>query len=215
MDEKRIEQYNIKHMIKRAIHEMQGIAAAITCDGQINDTEIQLIKDWLNKNFLALPAWPLSELATLLRDVLKDGIITPDERIKLSDFLKNISAETDKTALHIEGVFTNNPSLVFTDKTFCFTGKFKSGSRGQMEKTVAERNGIVSKGVVSGLDYLVVGSLGQEAWKYSGFGEKIQKAMDHNAKYTAKIEIIREEDFIKAIESKPATTDGNIEKDGA
>ena len=105
MSNDKIERFNINQMTKRAIQEMQGIAAAIICDGPINDSEIQLIKDWLNRNVLVLQAWPLSELATMLRDILKDGVITPDERKKLGEFLLEISVTTDKTASHSQPLF--------------------------------------------------------------------------------------------------------------
>ena len=48
-------------------------------------------------------------------------------------------------------------------------------------------------------DYLVVGSLGSEDYKYSRFGSKIAKAIKYNREKGTNIIIVKEQDFVSAV----------------
>ena len=51
-------------------------------------------------------------------------------------------------------------------------------------------------------NYLVVGALGSEAYKYGRFGMKIEKALSMNKEKSAEIQIVREKDFVGALMGK-------------
>ena len=93
-----------------------------------------------------------------------------------------------------------NPSascntLDLEDKTFCLTGDFKTGTKSEIEKMLSAK-GAVKKNSVSGkLDFLFVGGLGSEAWKYGNIGGKIAKAQELQEK-GKNIQIISEDDLV-------------------
>jgi NAD-dependent DNA ligase len=71
------------------------------------------------------------------------------------------------------------PPVVFQDRVFIFTGRFKFGTRVVCEQAVLDRNGLIPKSaqVSHVVDYLVVGAKGSEQWKHSGYGSKIEAAV--------------------------------------
>lgn len=48
------------------------------------------------------------------------------------------------------------------------------------------------------IDYLVIGNVGSKDWKYSRYGNKIEKAIELRKEY-GKLKIITEEQFIEAV----------------
>lgn len=71
------------------------------------------------------------------------------------------------------------PSIQFSQRAFCFTGKFYCGTRNWCENQISLRGGIVST-VRKGLDYLVIGEIGSRDWIHSTHGRKIERAVSYN-----------------------------------
>ena len=69
------------------------------------------------------------------------------------------------------------PNLLFSDMSYCFTGKFEFGERSECVKRIEALGGTFSKSVVVGLDYLVIGALGNPTWARGSYGRKIEKAV--------------------------------------
>lgn len=69
------------------------------------------------------------------------------------------------------------PKIVFKGKRFCFTGKFAFGQRKSCVEAIEARGGEFSKNVAVGLDYLVIGTLGNPQWIRENYGRKIEKAI--------------------------------------
>ena len=69
------------------------------------------------------------------------------------------------------------PSIIFKESRFCFTGEFSFGERTACAAEIVKRNGIVEKSVVLRLDYLIIGTQGSPAWKIGSYGKKIEKAV--------------------------------------
>lgn len=71
------------------------------------------------------------------------------------------------------------PKVVFTGKTFLFTGEFSFGSRKECQRAVELRGGISSdqKQVSHAIDYLVVGTAGNKTWSKGSYGNKIERAV--------------------------------------
>ena len=90
------------------------------------------------------------------------------------------------------------PDIVFADKTFCFTGTFAFGQRKDCQAAVARLGGTPQDKVTTRLDYLVIGSLGNEDWMHSTCGRKIQQALDFNAKGRG-IAIVSEDAWAQAL----------------
>ena len=63
---------------------------------------------------------------------------------------------------------------------------------------MARLDGTPQDKVTTRLDYLVIGSLGNEDWMHSTFGRKIQQALDFNAKGRG-IAIVSEDAWAQAL----------------
>lgn len=192
-----IHTYNYSKLVKKCIQELQGISAAIIYDGKIDDSEINLIQDWLSKHDEYLTEYPLSDLKRLFEEILEDNVITNAEKERLLKFLSGISASAESNPT-VDGIFSENPSIIFTQKSFLFTGNLTFGSRSKAQSKVIELGGNCLKSLTMDIDYLVVGSLGSEDYKYSRFGAKIEKAIKYNREKGTNILIVKEQDFVSA-----------------
>ena len=94
-DHDAIHRYNYSKLVKKCIQELQGISAAIIYDGKIDDSEIDLIQNWLLKHDEYLIEYPLSDLKKLFNEIIEDNVITNKEKEKLLKFLSNISASPE------------------------------------------------------------------------------------------------------------------------
>lgn len=195
--------YNLPLIKKRAIHQLQGIASAIIYDGKIDGKEIEQLVSWLNANKFVENDWPVCRLREIMVEILADGIITDDEEKELISFLSDIEVNPEGPQVVCQ-IFTPNPKIKFNGKTFLFTGTLKFGARKKAEGAVIKRGGECAKGSYKPLiDYLVVGDLGSDAWKYSKFGTKIEACMIAQKEKKAKTSIVQERDFISAVVSHP------------
>lgn len=203
--EQLIHLYNLPLMKKRAIQELHGMAAAIVYDGQVSDEEIALISAWLCKHEEICEEWPVSRLCNLLEQIMRDGIVSESERLELTAFLSGISSRPDAPAT-VEGIFAASPVIRFHEKCFMFTGTLQFGKRQKAEKEVCKRGGYIKEGSYSPIvNYLIVGDLGQKAWKYGRYGAKIEACMKATLCGAACTQIVKETDFIKAIVETPTT----------
>ena len=91
--------------------------------------------------------------------------------------------------------------IQFEGKTFCLTGDFKSGTKDTVKEKIEEFGGIIKTGISSKVNYLIVGSLGNENWKYGNLGGKIAKAKEYQEK-GCNIEIISEDDFLNNLKQQ-------------
>ena len=75
------------------------------------------------------------------------------------------------------------------------TGEFKSATKQEISQKIQNLGGIEKTGVSTKLNYLIVGGVGSDAWKFGKIGGKQAKAQELNEK-GANIKII-EEDILK------------------
>ena len=73
-------------------------------------------------------------------------------------------------------------TVIFSDRLFCFSGKFDYGTEESCGNAVEDRGGSVKKSVTTDLDYLVVGINGSTRYKHNGRGTKIVKAQENKDK---------------------------------
>jgi len=198
-EEAKIRAYNFPLIQRRAIHTLQGIATAVVYDGKLDDIEMELIVKWIEKNREFINLWPVSRLVEMLAEITEDGIIDKDERRLLLTFLEAISVNPNDDNPVVTGIFDKNPRIEFSERSFVFTGALQFGTRKKAEKEVIMRGGIFMKNYRNMVDYLVVGKLGSDAWKYNRYGRKIETCMTDKKAGCCNALIVNESDFVRAV----------------
>ncbi|RNI24165.1 BRCT domain-containing protein [Rufibacter latericius] len=191
------------------LQTLQGMCHGILSDGQVDDTEVNSLREWLDEHEHLAKYYPYDEIHSLVLCVLSDGIIDDKERLRLkahfNQFVKLSDSELtekiafDTASIKIEGICTANPEIDFDGKTFCLTGLFDRGTRKEAEAAVADMGGIVTKDVSKKTDYLIVGQGGSPCWSFEAFGRKVQKAQTYRRE-GSKVSIIAEYDFWDILE---------------
>lgn len=170
---------------------LQGIMRGISCDEKIVLQEIEKLKTWLEKNNYLSGIYPYDKVLLTVNNVLEDGTLTVEESQVLATVFNEI----------LNPVSLNDvDDIILKDKTFCLTGEFKNGSKLEIKEKIESMGAVEKSGVSSKLDYLFVGGIGSEAWKYGNIGGKIAKAQELQEN-GCKIKIISEEDLIKMFEA--------------
>jgi DNA polymerase-3 subunit epsilon len=172
-----------------ALQILEGIISGISCDNVINIEEITMLKQWLEINNYLADVYPYDKALLIVNEVLKDGILAEEEKQYLADAFKGI--------LNPITLGSNN-SLDFGGKTFCLTGEFKTGTKDEIKSKIAAKGGIEKSGVSSKLDYLFVGEMGSDAWKFGKIGGKIAKAQEL-IEQGSNVKIIGESDLITCL----------------
>lgn len=171
-----------------AIQILDGILKGIACDKAIEDAEVESFKMWLADNDYLAGVYPYDKILNVVTKTLEDGVITENEKKELlAEFNEVLNPVSKCCGIELSG------------KNFCLTGDFAHGSRSEMEKLLVGKGAVKKSGVSSKLDYLFVGSLGSEAWKYGNAGGKIAKARELQEKGKP-IQIISEEDLFKCLD---------------
>lgn len=129
---------------------------------------------------------------------------TIDFTMNLEEKLKP-SNQVPKSSFNIQNCdyFSKCPdSIEVKDKKVCLSGNFYTTTKGELTALLQSMGCEVKKSVTKKLDYLIVGEEGNSNWKGSNFGTKILKALEHNLTADSKILILKESDFLKAIDTK-------------
>lgn len=169
-------------VLDRSCETLLGICAGLLADDVLSDVEIQYLDLWLSDNDELIYTWPGEVIYARIRDVLKDGKITEDEREYLKKTLSDLIGGTLEETGAASGLSTKLPlddvsEITILGHSFCFTGNFIYGTRAACSKAVIERGGTHSANVTKKLDYLVIGTMTSREWVYSTHGRKIEKAI--------------------------------------
>jgi hypothetical protein len=198
-------------IITSDIQKLQGILHGILADGEISDSEVKILRDWLEDNDHLAKTYPYDEIYSLVISVLKDGKIDSSERdtlkVYFSDFIdmRNsynlIQPEIDelKKQIKIEGICSMCPVIEFENKTFCFTGASEKVTRSKFAEIVTSLGANFNNSVTKTTDYLVVGADGNPCWAFSCYGRKVEKAIQLR-KNGHNVIIVHENDFWDAAE---------------
>lgn len=197
-DQDLIAMYNYPKQVQKAIQEIQGIAGMIVYDGQVSEEEVSFLEQWLKKNSHLATKYPLSDLKSLFEEVTKDGVVSLDERRELFNFLQTIATGSRSSPV-VDGIFAAKPRITFKTRQFLFTGEMEFGPREKAESAVEVRGGIVCRSCTQKTHYVVVGSLGSDAYKYGRFGTKIERALELQKQKKSDIQIVRERHFVAAV----------------
>lgn len=167
---------------------LQGILEGIACDKKIVIEEVENLKIWLIKNDYLSGVYPYDKILLIVNKVLEDKILTESEKAELALSFNEI----------LNPVCSNKKNIELNGKTFCLTGDFKSGTKSEMKQKLENLGAVEKSGVSAKLNYLFVGGLGSDAWKYGNIGGKIAKAQELQEKGSL-IQIISEEDLFEHI----------------
>jgi NAD-dependent DNA ligase len=201
-EDKALLRLNQKRLKTRDIDQLLGICEFALQDGTIDEGEAGAILDWLRNHRMSLETWPASVLYERLSQMLADGVLDADEQKDLLDIVMAISRPRTTAGVIVPAslpVDEPAPAIVFTARSFCFTGVFNFGKRDDCLRAVVDRGGVAAKGITRGLNYLVIGNIGSEVWKHSSFGLKIAKAVDYRESGCG-ISIIDERHWVASLE---------------
>ncbi|KDR40825.1 BRCT domain-containing protein [Caballeronia glathei] len=182
-----IRAYRAEAVTNRRIDELIGIIKGVTADGEVSHGEAEYLLQWMESNRDVASAWPANVLYPRIAEALSDGVLDLHEQGELLGMLiqavggnkaPQSGGSSDSTTLPLTRPY---PDLSFVDRSFCFTGKFYSGTRDWCHKQVATRGGLPADGITKKLHYLVIGEIGSRDWLHSTYGTKIQKAVDYAA----------------------------------
>lgn len=165
-----------------ALQILNGILDGIVCNQKINQNEIENLKIWLKQNDYLKDVYPYDKVLLEVNKVLEDGILTEEESNYIFDIFNEI----------VNPDFDDDNNIDFNGRTFCLTGEFKCATKQEISKKLQELGGTEKTGVSSKLDYLIVGSVGSDAWKFGKIGGKQAKAQELNEK-GANIKIMDED----------------------
>ncbi len=169
------------------IQVLRGIIEGISCDNDIHELEIVKLKGWLADHDYLTGVYPYDKLVKTVHDVIDDEKLEPAEKQTLLEIFKEI---VDPMSAHNH---LGNP-FPLENKTFCLTGEFKLAPRATISKKLTEKGAIEKNNVSAKLDYLFVGGMGSDAWKFGNFGGKIARAMELQEK-GSKVLIVAEEEL--------------------
>lgn len=179
-----VRQSKIYNEATLGIQVLQGIIKGISCDKKIVIEEISNLRKWLMSNEYLKGVYPYDKVLLIVNEVLADGILTEKEKVALAGLFDDL----------LNPVKNNHSSLELDGKSFCLSGDFKNGSKSEISSQLQSYGAIEKSSVSSKLDYLFVGGLGSDAWKYGNVGGKIAKAQELQEK-GHKVQIISEDDL--------------------
>jgi NAD-dependent DNA ligase len=172
-------------VLDRQIDELIGIIKGVMADGMVHQGEVEFLLQWLQANSAVRELWPAKAIYPRLIAALADGLVDLEEEREIMDLLLatiggNTAPQTgqasDSTFLPLT---SPAPAIAFPSASFCFTGKFRSGTRSWCEEKVTAQGGAIA-GVSRKLNFLVIGDVGSRDWIHSTHGRKIESAIAHN-----------------------------------
>ncbi|MDN5841986.1 MAG: BRCT domain-containing protein [Alcaligenaceae bacterium] len=184
------QRYRAQAVQGRQIDELIGLVKGVLADGVICQQEVEFLLRWLEANRGATSEWPASALYPRLVAAMADGHLDAKEEADIMAMLlqtaggasipdqNNGVAASNSTSLPLSDPL---PAIQVPDHTFCFTGKFASGTRAWCESVVLEHGGVALPNITKKLNFLVIGEIGSRDWLHSTHGTKIKKAVDYRA----------------------------------
>ena len=178
---------NAARLNDRKIDELLGLCKGVVADGVVAPGEAEFLKEWMLANREIADHWPANVLFARIVEMLEDHVLDEEEQLELLETLHQIIGKDpiqpgQANAPSSLPFCSPPPELVFQDTLFCFTGKFVTGSRKQVEAMVVGRGAQSKPKPTQETDYLVIGSVGSTDWIHSTHGRKIEKAVELRTK---------------------------------
>jgi NAD-dependent DNA ligase len=200
MDFSLFNRFRKQNLDERQIDELIGISRGFCADGSICQSEAEYLQKWLiaNRHITSNPV--VENLLHKINRVLSDGILTSDEATELLETLNTFTGGDIETGEILKSTSlpldSPAPDIIFAGKSFCFTGTFGFGTRGECESFIGSKGGQSHPRITKKLNYLVIGAYATDAWIHSSYGRKIEKALSYRDE-GAPIAIVSEEHWIK------------------
>lgn len=192
----------VANELKGSCAVLLGIAQGLLADGQLQDSEIRFLRDWLRANEALTSCWPGDVLREQVEEALRDGCITEAEREHLVSTLQElVGGRLDNLAdspLVTQLAMDEGDGIRFDGQVFCLTGDFVFGPRETCEAAITRRGGQLKASVSKKIDFVVVGGLGSKEWKHGGFGTKVERAVELQRE-GAKLRIVHEDAWAEAL----------------
>ena len=190
--------------ISAELQVLHALLAGIAADEKITEDELGGLSEWISDHEFLRKCWPYDEIDSLIVSVMADRHIDAKEHNDLlsyfSEFTHEISNDGEKNNFEpLAGICAVSPEIIFKNSAFCFTGESVRLPRKELSSLVIDRGGKVVKGVSKILDYLIIGAAGNECWKYSCYGRKIEQAINYR-KQGCPIVLVHENDFFDALQ---------------
>lgn len=167
--------------LTKSMQTLLGICAGIASDNHVNDQEVHFLNSWLAEYSAICDIWPASAIIERVRNILEDGIITDEDRCNLLETLKQITGnhfmDTGSAQHEIVKLPFDIIPLTFTQRIYCFTGEFFSGTRNYCRKITEQLGATTINTMSKKVNYLVIGGLGSPDWVHESFGHKIAHAI--------------------------------------
>lgn len=183
--------------IESDLHLLNGLCKGLISDKKLSDDEVRYLDWWLTQNGSLKNNYPGKELYKLVKDILKDGVITAEESQTLHKALVDFTGCDLENGV-VDGLSTklpidSNADITLEGKVFCLTGVFMAGKRSHVEDLVKRSNGLISNTVTKKIDYLVIGTLSSRDWMFSSHGRKIEKAISYRDNEGVSLKVVSEE----------------------
>ncbi len=186
----------------RQVNELIGLVKGVTADGSVDQSEVEFLLKWLESNKGSLDKWPAKAIYPRLKAALSDGNLDDSEEEEIHALLAATILENPETAYAqsmVEIPFTHPvPEIQFANRSFCFTGRFQSGSRSWCVSQIIARGGMSTSKIDRKLHYLIVGDIGNDDWFRAKQGRKIVRAIKH-IELGANIAILREQHWFEQL----------------
>ena len=177
--------FNAARMDRRSADVLAGLAAGIAADGVVTIDEATFLRQWIETQLAHLDDPVINLLYQRINLMLQDGELDAEESAELLDTLRgfaglSVAGPTAKAYSTPNPLPLNRPepNIVCEGRAFVFTGTMAFGPRKECERLVRELGANIAPGVSKKVDYLVVGSIGNEQWLHSSYGTKILRAVE-------------------------------------
>lgn len=176
--------FNADRMDRRSADVLAGLAAGIAADGVVKIEEARFLQQWIETQLAHLDDPVINLLYQRIQLMLQDDVLDAEESAELLDTLRGFAGLKVAPSAHAY-VESNTlpfnepaPDIICESQVFLFTGTMAFGPRRECEQIVLERGGVIGASVSKKVNFLVVGSIGNEQWRHTSYGTKILKAVE-------------------------------------
>ncbi|MGN4933320.1 BRCT domain-containing protein [Aeromonas rivipollensis] len=190
--------------IDGVVNLLLGFLQGVSADSHLLDKEIGLLAHIVATD-AASATWPGNLLNKRLQRIIEEGAISDEERDELLELIKQITGEHfTETGLAVgmaTKIFADGNVMSIFGKRVCFTGKFFSDTRFNLEQHAKALGAEPVKSMSKMVNVLVIGGLASRDWMFTSHGRKIEAAIKAREE-GCDIQIINEEDWVR-IASEP------------
>lgn len=178
MDQETINALRSKEITKQRIDEFQGILYGVLADDVLLHSEVDFVVQWLETNRDLRLEWPLCAVREAIVLALEDGVLDQGEIEGLKDLFRRIVPPlTGEVGAQIPAAPWDDDEFVTLEGSkIVISGEFILSHTEGVKDILRIFGAKPMTNVSKKTDYLIVGSIGNEAWKHGRFGTKISTA---------------------------------------